>query len=257
MAAGQNHDTSSLHAFAGTWKENLDKSHTKPPSTARLSYTRSSDGLWTETRDTGGAILTMNFRRDGKEYPLQGVPGVTESWKETGPNGWESTSKRDGRVIGTTSRIISNDSKRLTITFTPIAPDNKQPVTTWTYERAGTGNGLAGKWKAVALENKTPGVMSIEVTGTWEIKERDMNGGTFTARPDGKEYGYTGARIIPNVTVAVRETGPRSLEETYFRNHQPIMQAEITVSEDDRTLTRTATDSRTHEQISTSVLEKQ
>ncbi len=256
VTGGQNHTTPSLDMFAGTWKEDLAKRHVKPPSTARLSFTRSSDGLWTMTSGTSASTLTMKFRMDGKDYPLEGVPGATESWREAGPDTWESITKRDGRLLRTARRVISDGGKRLTVTST-FTSDNRQQITTTTFERMGNGSGLAGEWKQVAHKKSEPDVLTIQVTSPGELKVRTTNGGTFTARVDGKEYTYTGPRILPNITITLRETGPRTIEETYFRDHKPLSQTMMTVSEDGKTLTRNASDPNTQEQTGTAVFEKQ
>jgi hypothetical protein len=84
--------------------------------------------------------------------------------KETGPETWDTTIKRDGRVVNTARRVISNDGKRLDSEYKCCTADNKQ-VTIATYERTGNGSGLAGEWRMVAQERITHGVLTFEVIG--------------------------------------------------------------------------------------------
>ena len=55
---------------------------------------------------------------DGKENPVQGMKGVTRSFKLTDANSFEWTQKSDSRPPSTTSVVLSADSKTVSVTST-------------------------------------------------------------------------------------------------------------------------------------------
>ena len=58
---------------------------------------------------------TANY--DGKDYPLAGVPNAdTVSLKRIDARTTERTDKKDGKVVQTLARVVSQDGKTMTVT---------------------------------------------------------------------------------------------------------------------------------------------
>ena len=111
-------------AVVGTWALNLQKS-TFSPGPAPKSQTRT----YAETAD--GITLTMNgvaadgspmsgmstFKYDGKDYAISGSPDYDSlNLKRVNQSTVTSVQKKDGKVIGSTTRTLSAKGKVLTLT---------------------------------------------------------------------------------------------------------------------------------------------
>jgi len=57
---------------------------------------------------------TTKFHPDGKEYPLEGMPGAVEVSRWRGGRIMETVVRQDGKVIGQSTFEVSSDGKTLT-----------------------------------------------------------------------------------------------------------------------------------------------
>ena len=121
--------TFSSHAFAqgpnpliGTWKVNLAKSTYSPgppPKSATRTYTQNGDGLKfvTDIVNADGSAGNNSWAAhfDGKDYPMAGNPRsdmVTITM--VGASTMDFTSKKGGKVTGTSRLTVSKDGKTMT-----------------------------------------------------------------------------------------------------------------------------------------------
>jgi hypothetical protein len=125
--------------FVGTWKLNPAKGHYTDTT---FSYTETTPGHF--LFKTGS--ISYEFNMDGKDYPFM-VPNATNSWQPTGHNRWHQMQKLDGKVMGETDTVISDDGKTMTDTHKGTAEDETTSQGTVAYQRVGGGPGLAGTWK--------------------------------------------------------------------------------------------------------------
>jgi hypothetical protein len=65
------------------------------------------------------------------------------------------------------------------------------------------------------------------------------NNGSYTMRPDGKEYIAENPNALPEMTTLAETLGSRSLRRSTLRSHKPIFEIVMTVSSDGKTLTVT------------------
>jgi hypothetical protein len=118
---------------AGTWKLNAAKSTFSPgpaPKSMTVTYTPVKDGvrIKVEVVPTEGASQTwdMTPMYDGKDYPIKGNPDAdTIAYKRIDARSGESIMKKQGKVVTTNTRTVSEDGKTLTITMKGTTADGK------------------------------------------------------------------------------------------------------------------------------------
>jgi hypothetical protein len=107
----------------GTWVLNLDKSKFSPgsaPKSATRTYAQTADGIlltFSGVAADGTAISGQStFKYDGKDYPITGAPDYdTLSLKRVSHTTVKSAQKKDGKVIGWTTRTITSHGTVLTL----------------------------------------------------------------------------------------------------------------------------------------------
>jgi hypothetical protein len=112
----------------GAWQLNLDKStyDPGPPPVPPATNVTTIEKVGTEVRmtvdnvnaqgETNHTITVMTL--DGKENPVQGMKGVTRSFRLIDANSFEWTQKSDSRPPSTTKVVLSADSKTVSVTST-------------------------------------------------------------------------------------------------------------------------------------------
>ena len=107
--------------FDGTWIANISKSKRHPNhlfKSATLTFTVSEGIVTLSYRgvNMSGAeekgITT--FHPDGKEHPLEGLPGGLEVSRWLTPRILKTVATKDGKVIGQSTFEVSGDGKTLT-----------------------------------------------------------------------------------------------------------------------------------------------
>jgi hypothetical protein len=108
----------------GAWKLNVEKSKFSPgpaprSNTLKIEASGQGEKITTEgVNSEGGRIATQytaNF--DGKDYPLTGSPiADTVSLKRIDARTTVRTDKKDGKVVMTLTRVVSQDGKTMTVT---------------------------------------------------------------------------------------------------------------------------------------------
>lgn len=110
----------------GTWKLNVGKSTFSPEPTLQsltIMMEPAEDGvsIRVEGIDSGGKPVAwqVTAKYDGKDYPVKGSSTIdTYALKRVNASTTESIHKKDGKVVSTNTRVVSNDSKVLTLTAT-------------------------------------------------------------------------------------------------------------------------------------------
>lgn len=133
------------NSFVGTWKLNVDKSQVssgKPPAgrTTRIEAEGKDLVLTLE----GGGIRTAQTQRlvfDGREHPTDSTPlvkltGATSvAYTHTSSDEIEARYKKDGKVIATQKRKISENGRVLTSTMEGSSADGKKFHEVFVYEK--------------------------------------------------------------------------------------------------------------------------
>jgi len=107
----------------GTWQLNVAKSTFSPgpaPKSDTRTYAATEQGIamtWKNVGADGKEIVAKStFKVDGKDYPLTGFANFDSlSLKQVDDLTVHSTQKKDGKVVGTTTRTVSKDGKVLTL----------------------------------------------------------------------------------------------------------------------------------------------
>jgi hypothetical protein len=127
----------------GTWKLNLSKSNSSngqvPQSETRTYTAQGSDIMGnTEGVNAKGKPISSHYNAtaDDKEHPSGGAdPSITLSIKQTGPGAYAGTIKKDGKVIGTNTAVISGGGKIFTFKSKGTDADGKEFTSTMVYEK--------------------------------------------------------------------------------------------------------------------------
>jgi hypothetical protein len=246
-----------LQAFIGTWKQNSAKSRTSISSTLTYTFSQEADGFITIVR--GGVQLRDRVRLDGKDYPTPDIPGRTVSWTKVDNKTYETTIKRNGVLLARARWMLSEDGKRLIHETTPTRVDDQSVTNTIEYVRtAGASNSLIGEWKPVASRPGEADLFVVTFIDGDALKVfYPRNQGSYTIRPDGKEYALTGMNALPDTTTSAEVLSPSSLRRMTLRAHTPIFEAVMTVSSDGKTLTVTTHRHGSPDQPSVFLYEKQ
>jgi hypothetical protein len=114
-----------LDPAIGTWQLNLAKSKYTPgtaPTNQRVTIEAAGQGVRvtaTTVRQNGQKIvIAYTAYPDGQDYPVVGSPDYDSvSLKRTGKM-IEGTRKKDGKVVQTYQRVVSDDRKTMTVATT-------------------------------------------------------------------------------------------------------------------------------------------
>ena len=221
--------------FVGEWKMNPDKSKMTgdvimfaPAANGAIQYTEES--------------RSYTFKTDGNEYETS--TGAKTTWKMTDAHTYQSTLKRNGIDLGTTTWKISDDGKKLMLESTGTTPSGKSFDDTATYMRVTGSSGLMGSWKDTEVKiNKEPMVMSLKAgpddnTIHWEMTDLKA---AVDLSMDGKEATPVGPTVPVGLTLSAKKTGPKTFTLVEKMNGKVLENMSYKVSEDGKTLTEVVT----------------
>lgn len=220
-------------SFVGKWKFNPDKSQ--------------MNGLDYKIEDAGGGQYRFIFGDDVETLTLDGKGHVTkygDTWsiKTTGPNSWESTSERDGKVTSKSKWTVSADNQTFTSLDENMRPDGSTGKTEAVFKRTGGTSGLVGTWQTTSVKILSPSSVTIaKWQGDGYSRTSAVFKETLEFKLDGKEYTPKGPRVPPGMTVTARKIDDHSMELTYKLKSKAIETDKYEVSADGKTLTQTVT----------------
>jgi hypothetical protein len=130
----------------GTWKLNTEKStYSGIPAPKSLTRTVAADGdsvkYSFEGTGADGAALNYGFtlKYDGKDYPVTGtgMPYGADhiAIKRIGSNKFSATLKKDSKIIGTSTSVVSKDGKIVTLTGKGTDASGKAVSSTQVYDK--------------------------------------------------------------------------------------------------------------------------
>lgn len=210
----------------GTWKLNQSKSNIPGPS---FSITLLPTG---EYRSDNGTY-NYNFRCDGKEYITR--LSHTISCVQTSVSEMDTTSKEDGKKVGTAHWELSDDGKTLTVKGTATGADGAFKATERVYLRTSGSSGFAGGWRDTKrLESRPQLVLALN--------ERSLhiafseNGQYMDPPLDGTDAPCHGPSVPQNLTIAIKPNGPREFLTLRKLDGKVVNQGFLRLSVDGRTL---------------------
>jgi ketosteroid isomerase-like protein len=144
--------TSAPDPWLGTWELNVAKTRINPgpaPRSETRTYRATADGEMAtyDLVESDGKRLYQEsvYKLDRQHVPLLGSPhGDTQALWRTGPRSLAGEIKRDGQVLGTAIREVSEDGQTLTVEFKGRNQQG-QPIIeeVWLFDRKNTGTGAA------------------------------------------------------------------------------------------------------------------
>lgn len=210
----------------------------------KINVAKSNYGEWTVTyADVGGGDMqatvdgrTWKFKMDGKDYPDPW--GGTSAWKQVDASNWETVNKLKGKVLSTDVRRLSADGKTLTVASKGTRPDGKAFDDEYVFARVSGGPGLGGKWKSSKVSFSGPSVVDISAYESDGLTLRVADWGvSWNAKLDSKDNPVKGPTVPDGFTIALKRTGPKSLDYVQKQNGKELYKGTWTVSADDRTIT--------------------
>jgi len=215
--------------FEGTWKIDFSKIQfpTKPDEYLL------QNGVYT-CKTCSDAVP---IKADGTDQPSGGKDPYSDTVaiKVVSDHKLEYTSKKDGKVVGTSTATISPDGKTLTTEFSfspqPGAPPVQGSATETRVADGPPGSHLiSGSWR----QNKV-GFAEDAAFFTYKIDGNELTmttrmGQSYTAKLDGTEAPYKGDP--GTTTVRVKLIGNDTLEETDLRNGTILSVSRMTVGAD-------------------------
>jgi hypothetical protein len=220
-------------SFVGKWKLNPDKSQ----------FT----GLPYKIEDAGGGQYKFSFGDDVETLTLDGKGHVTkygDTWslKTTGPNSWDSTNKRDGKVTAKSKWTVSEDGQTFTTTDEYMRPDGSTGRVESTLKRTEGTSGLVGSWENTSVKILSP--LTIEVA-KWQTEGYTLSNPAYKQhlhfKLDGKDYTPTGPRVPKGMTVSASKSDDHNMELTYKLKGKTTETHHWELSTDGKTLTQTVT----------------
>jgi hypothetical protein len=146
----------SATAWNGSWKTD--------PASMHFDGT-----VYSITTDAKGFAIASG----GKEFTKMECPGkpvTNPSGSMTtcvkAGSGFRVTTARDGKTLSVVSMAVAPGGKKMMRVAKNTPPDDAPYTMTLTYDRVGSGSGMAGMWKETGFnESQDTGILGIEVTG--------------------------------------------------------------------------------------------
>ncbi len=227
-------------AFDGTWRLNPQSATFKGNDKFSLQ-----SGTW--QCDT--CVPKVNVKADGQDQKVSGSPYYdTVSVREVDDHTVEITSKKAGKLAGTTKMTASNDGNTLTTEWSFVSESGKEGSGKYNSERVGDSvagaNKVSGTWKPGKVEGASESVSTFTYKVTEDgLSMSDPVGDSYTAKFDGKDYPYKGD---PGTTsVSLKKIDANTIEETDKRKGKVITVVRMTVDPDGKTM-KIAVDDKLH-----------
>ena len=129
----------------GTWKLNVAKSKYQPgpPPMSEMRIYEAFGGVGKGLKATFNGVdamgkkttVTYSAMYDGNDYKFNGPDGDAISFKRPNANTLDATLKRDGKVVQTTSGVVSADGKVRTLTYSGTDDKGQKFSGTTIYEK--------------------------------------------------------------------------------------------------------------------------
>jgi hypothetical protein len=218
--------------FDGTWK--WDPSSVQWP--AKPDVFLLQNGMY----ECKTCVPPVNVKADGTDQKVTGDPySDTLSVKVIDDHNIESTSKKNGKVIGTAKMSVSSDGNTLTVNWTDSGqPSGGTQTGTITEKRVtkgpAGGNLISGSWHTEKWNASAATLTWTYKTNGNELAMTSATGESYNAKLDGTDAPVKGNAGV--TSVSVKMLGKDTLEETSKRDGKVIAIVKETVSADGKTM---------------------
>jgi hypothetical protein len=219
-------------SFDGTWITKLDSAQfPKKPEIYLLDK-----GMY----ECSTCAPKYSVKADGEDQKVTGHPYYdTVAVKVVDDHTIEITEKKNDKVIGTDTDTVSSDGNTMTSKFSDLTED--KPVTgEVTSTRVSKGpagsHAVSGSWRTAKVNSISDNGLTVKYQSTADgLKMSDLNGESYDAKFDGKDYPIQGD---PGHTmVSLNRVGNDTIEETDKRDGKVVGVAKMTVSADGKWMT--------------------
>ncbi|MFZ0417161.1 MAG: hypothetical protein WAM04_03590 [Candidatus Sulfotelmatobacter sp.] len=217
--------------FDGTWVANLD--------TVKLPTKPEQYSLNKNMYECLTCVPKVSAKADGTDQKITGHPYYdTIAVNVVNASSVEIIEKKDGKVMYTDKQTVAADGKTLNDKFTDTT--GTQPVNgeaTYTRVKPGeTGShAVSGSWRIEKYKTISSNGLTVTYQGTADgLKMSDLNGNSYDAKFDGKEYSINGD---PGHTmVTLKRINKTTIEETDKRDGKVVGVSRMTVSSDGKSI---------------------
>jgi hypothetical protein len=229
-------------AFDGTWKVDMNKvNFPKKPDVILLQ-----NGMY----ECKTCTPPFSIKANGTDQPVTGHPYFdTIAIELVNDHELKETDKKDGKVVGTSTSILSPDGNTMTTSFSDSSNTNGGPPVTGKGQATRVAKGPAGSnpfsgaWRTTKMENMSDNATNVtyKISGD-EITMTNPTGQSYTAALNGADAPMKGD---PGITsVSVKMIGMNTLVETDKREGKVIGVFKMTVASNGNTAKATFTDAR-------------
>jgi hypothetical protein len=219
-------------AFDGTWR--------LTPQSAQFSGKPMVISLNNGVYRCDTCVPKVEVNADGKDYKRTGFPYADMiNVRAVDDHTIETIAKKDGKVVGKTKEVVSEDGNTLNSEWSFVTESGKEGNGKTTAKRVAAGpagaHKASGTWQPEKLENASESIMVVTFrTSEDGLSMTDQLGDSYTAKFDGKDYPYKGD---PGVTsVSLKKIDANTIEETDKRNGKVVYVNRMTVSGDGQSL---------------------
>ena len=218
--------------FDGTWK--WDPSSVQWPEKPDVFLLQ--NGMY----ECKTCLPPINVKADGTDQKVTGDPySDTLCVKVIDDHSVESTSKKNGKVVGTAKMSVSSDGDTLTVNWTDSGqPSGGTQTGTYTEKRVAKApagaNLISGSWRTEKANASADALTWTYKMNGNELAMTTTTGQSYNAKLDGTDTPYKGD---PGVTsISVKKLGKDTLEETRKRDDKVISIIKATISADGKTM---------------------
>ena len=237
--------------FDGTWMTKLD--------TAKLPTKPDEYSLNNNMYECLTCVPKVAVKADGTDQKVTGHPYYdTIAVNVVNASSVEIIEKKDGKVTYTSAEPVSADGKTLNdkVTDTTGSQPVKVEATSTRVKPGPAGShAVSGSWRIEKYDSVSSNGLTVTYQGTANgLKMSDLNGNSYDAKFDGKDYPIQGD---PGHTmVSLKRIGDRTIEETDKRDGKVVGVYRMTVSADGKSIQAEYNDKQ-HGTKTTFTMEKQ
>jgi hypothetical protein len=230
-----------LTSFDGRWKIDLDSS---PASQTSVKYVYL---LQNGTYSCASCDPPVELPADGYDQPITGEPCFdTISVNVVNTLKTEETDKRQGKIVGTSTMIVSSDGHTATVEWTESCNASGDVITGKDIlRRVKKGprgaHAISGSWRLAQRVSRSDNalVATISLDGS-TFHFSDPAGQSFAAPLDGTDTPVKGG--LSDAFVSVIRVGTNTIQETEKRDGKVVTITRFTLAEDGETMTITIED---------------
>jgi len=182
----------------------------------------------------------IDVKADGQDQKVSGSPYFdTCNVRAIDDRNIEIVTKKNGKVVGTSKMTASSDGKELATEFTYVTEGGQSGGGKYGSTRVGAAptaaSKISGEWQPGPLQSATENIVVTTYKASGDgLSMSDLNGASYSAKFDGKDYPFKGDPGIS--TVAIKKIDSNTVEETFKLDGKIVAANRITVAPNGKTL---------------------